>query len=111
MGIIADAEKIMISVQDSGIGIQEMDSSKLFRFFGKIDESGGNNISNNETGVGMGLAISQNIIRLLNEDRGQITFRSVYGEGSVFSFPIFYRLLPEFNEYYCIYIYFFLRNN
>ena len=49
-------------VTDTGIGIKEEDQTKLFQFFGKINDPG--NI--NKGGMGLGLTISKMIVNELN---------------------------------------------
>ena len=48
----------MIKVQDSGVGIKRHDRIKLFRLFGKLQNTKGMNTQ----GIGLGLVISDNIV-------------------------------------------------
>ena len=81
-------DKLITSVEDTGIGIKEEDLPKLFKFFGKIRE----NSELNPTGVGLGLAICKKLSERLG---GTISVKSVYGKGSTFSFSIACNLRPE----------------
>ena len=73
--------RIKFSVRDTGIGIKEEDLKSLFNAYERLDEekSGGSK------GIGLGLDISQKFAGILG---GEITCKSVYGEGSEFSFIV-----------------------
>lgn len=74
-------------VTDSGIGIRKEDQSKLFRLFGKLAQE---DPEINKYGIGLGLAISNNLAKLLDsssEDSG-LHVESTYGKGSVFWFYV-----------------------
>ena len=73
-------------VEDTGIGISQVDLFKLFRFFGCLAKSR----DINKGGMGLGLTISKMIIQQLG---GDIGVTSVEGKGSRFSFS-----LPLLNE-------------
>ena len=75
---------LKFSVKDSGIGIKESDKPKLFRLFSKLDQT---DKEINKTGVGLGLTISQSLVKLLdgNKERG-IGLKSESGKGSKFWF-------------------------
>jgi CheY-like chemotaxis protein len=76
-----------ISVKDTGMGIKDDDQLKLFRAFGKLDL--GDEMVINSSGVGLGLAISNEMVKLLGpKDCGGIQLQSTYGEGSSFSFTL-----------------------
>ncbi|MDR1248871.1 MAG: response regulator [Treponema sp.] len=79
-GIVQEDGKILLSfaVTDTGIGIRQEDTEKLFGSFSQVDSSKNYGIE----GTGLGLAISQNLCRLMG---GDITVQSVYGKGSVFT--------------------------
>jgi len=73
-------------IEDTGIGIREEDQAKLFKVFGRLehDDSGVN-----RQGVGLGLHISNNLVRALCPKEGEsIKVKSEYGKGSCFSFMI-----------------------
>jgi signal transduction histidine kinase/CheY-like chemotaxis protein len=69
---------LSFEVADTGIGIRQEDMEKLFGSFSQIDSVKNQGIE----GTGLGLAISRNLCRMMG---GEITVRSVYGEGSVFT--------------------------
>jgi len=60
---------------------------KLFQMYGRVDHK---NQSLNSQGVGLGLTISNNLVKLLNGslEKQNITVETKYGEGSTFSFDI-----------------------
>jgi CheY-like chemotaxis protein len=82
------AHKYIIRVTDTGVGIKPEDKPKLFQLFGKIDMEKKNEI--NKYGVGLGLAISQGLVRILNEnvEGAEIQVISEFGKGSCFFFPL-----------------------
>lgn len=75
------ADKLVISVQDTGVGIKNKDRIKLFKLFGKLQSTKGMNTQ----GIGLGLVISENIV---NQFNGRIAVTSKYGKGSTFAFSI-----------------------
>jgi len=79
-----DHTKVWFWVQDTGIGIKDEDKSKLFKAFGKLEDSA--NI--NTGGVGLGLSISNRLVKLLNDNEPDsfILLESEYGKGSKFMF-------------------------
>lgn len=79
---------VKFSVEDSGSGIKPDDIPKLFKLFGMIRNEESKKV--NKSGVGLGLAISQKLVRILNNKRegGEITVKSELGKGSIFSFII-----------------------
>ncbi|HBM16020.1 MAG TPA: hypothetical protein DD381_06740 [Lentisphaeria bacterium] len=74
---------ILISVQDTGIGIDEKDHIKVFERFYRVDKVKSRNLG----GTGLGLSIVKQIVKIHN---GSISLKSVLGEGSTFTliFPI-----------------------
>jgi signal transduction histidine kinase len=71
--------RLQIIVSDSGIGISEKDKARIFKPFEQADYS----TTRRYGGVGLGLAISQNIARSMG---GGITLTSEPGKGSEFIF-------------------------
>lgn len=73
--------KVIISVEDFGIGISKVNQKKVFERFFRL------NNSNSETfyGVGLGLDISSQII---HHHKGKIWVESTQGKGSLFNFSL-----------------------
>jgi len=72
---------IVISVEDTGIGIKEEDMDKLFRVFSRISVEG----RARQEGTGLGLYLSKKIANLLG---GDIAVESEFGKGSTFIFVL-----------------------
>ena len=72
---------IILTVQDSGIGIKEENIKKLFTKFERLD------VEKNTTteGTGLGLAITKKLVELMG---GKINVSSQYGSGSIFMVTI-----------------------
>ena len=73
-----DVCRLIISVEDTGIGIKQESIDKLFTKFQRLD------LEKNKTieGTGLGLAITKKLVDLMN---GRIMVQSVYGKGSKFT--------------------------
>jgi len=74
---------LLFDIKDSGIGIKEEDVEKLFLPFEQLDVRKNRNIK----GTGLGLAITYRICYLMG---GNISVKSTYGEGSIFSVTLPY---------------------
>eukprot|EP00826_Nyctotherus_ovalis_P064941 TRINITY_DN9536_c0_g1_i10.p1 TRINITY_DN9536_c0_g1~~TRINITY_DN9536_c0_g1_i10.p1 ORF type:complete len:504 (-),score=119.50 TRINITY_DN9536_c0_g1_i10:92-1603(-) len=74
----ASGAEVLITVKDSGVGIQEAALPKLFTEFGMLDE----HRAMNANGTGLGLFISR---RLMHGMGGEITVTSRYLKGSEFT--------------------------
>ncbi len=72
---------LVVSVRDTGIGIEEKHLHKIFDAFEQVDSSR----SKKYKGTGLGLALCKNLVRLHG---GLIWVKSSLGRGSVFSFAI-----------------------
>lgn len=77
---------IQISVQDTGVGIEEEDIPKIFDKFSQIE----NTLSRNTGGIGLGLTITKHFI---DAHLGGIKVESKKNEGSVFKV-----ILPVYEE-------------
>ncbi len=79
----AEDNRYILSVEDTGIGIQPEDLSGLFRPFHQIDSG----LSRKHEGTGLGLSICKRLIDMMG---GTIDVRSEWGKGSVFTirFPM-----------------------
>ncbi|MDR3191789.1 MAG: response regulator [Treponema sp.] len=69
---------LKMNVEDCGVGIKEENLDKVFGEFIQVDMTANRGIE----GTGLGLPIAK---RLCNAMGGDVTVRSVYGEGSVFT--------------------------
>jgi len=80
-----NTDYMMISVEDTGMGIKE-DKGKLFKIFCKLETE----TRVNTQGVGLGLTISNDLAKLLCGQMYQqgINLQSEFGKGSKFSFLI-----------------------
>lgn len=81
-----DICRLIISVEDSGIGIAKDKIDKLFTKFERFD------LDKNITieGTGLGLAITKRLVELMG---GKIVVQSVYGKGSKFTVAIDQRII------------------
>jgi two-component system, sensor histidine kinase ChiS len=75
-----DYNYLEVSVMDTGIGISKENQEKLFTMFGFLEDSS----ERNSHGIGLGLAISQQIV--MEFGGGKIDLISEIGEGSTFTF-------------------------
>ncbi len=73
--------RLLFCVEDTGIGMSEIDREKLFQPFSQMD----NSITRCFGGTGLGLAISHNLLQLMGSD---FTVTSVTEQGSRFSFEL-----------------------
>lgn len=73
--------QLMISVKDTGIGIQEENMNQLFGMFSQVDTKKNRKI----TGTGLGLAITKNLCELMG---GHIEVESEYGKGTTFTLSV-----------------------
>jgi signal transduction histidine kinase len=74
-------EVILISVEDTGIGMSEEDQNHIFtKFFRSADPK-----AREVPGTGLGLSITKNLVEMQG---GRIWFESEYGEGTMFRFTL-----------------------
>ncbi|CAD8126953.1 unnamed protein product [Paramecium sonneborni] len=81
------AKAIIISIQDSGMGIKSDNLKNLFQEFSRINDV--ENQKANPFGIGLGLMISNELAKLLSKNHSiGIQVQSEYGSGSKFYFEI-----------------------
>ena len=78
--------RLIISVEDSGIGIKQENLKKLFTKFERLEVEKQFTIE----GTGLGLAITKKLLDLMN---GTIIVQSVYGKGSKFTISLDQRIV------------------
>lgn len=79
---------LSVTVKDTGLGMSEENIQKLFTSFTQADSRR----NRQEGGVGLGLAISQALVRRMD---GAITVKSRPGKGSEFKFVVPQKVLDE----------------
>ncbi|KPA18937.1 Multi-sensor hybrid histidine kinase [Candidatus Magnetomorum sp. HK-1] len=85
---IGQKTRLKFTITDTGSGIPKHRIAYLFQSFSQLDES----MSRKHSGAGMGLAMSKQIVELMN---GEIGVESVEEEGSTFWFTVLFELVPE----------------
>ena len=78
MRVARVGERVRVSIRDTGIGMSSEEMARLFKPFQQVDSS----ITRRFGGTGLGLALSQRLIALMN---GVITVESRKGHGSTFT--------------------------
>lgn len=73
-----DGDRLVVDVQDTGVGISDEDLAKLFRKFSQVGDR-------KEGGTGLGLAISKSIVEAHG---GNVWVKSKLGKGTTFSFSL-----------------------
>lgn len=86
--LVMSGKKVVFEVEDNGIGINREDSKRVLKDFYRAQGA----IETGETGSGIGLAIARRLARQL---KGDLTFTSAEGEGSLFRFSLPYRRVSE----------------
>jgi signal transduction histidine kinase len=85
--------QILFRITDTGIGIPQDKIDEIFEPFNQVERI----ISRKRDGVGLGLAISKQLVELMG---GKIWAESVPGQGSTFSFTIQAVTIPGKREDY-----------
>jgi two-component system phosphate regulon sensor histidine kinase PhoR len=78
---VHEGDQILISVQDTGLGISEEDQPRIFERFFRSRQG----VSLKIEGSGLGLAITESIVQ---KHGGRIWFESVLGTGTTFYFTL-----------------------
>lgn len=81
-----DVIRLIISVEDSGIGIKPENIEKLFTKFERL----GVEKETTTEGTGLGLAITKKLVEMMG---GKVAVQSIYGEGSLFTLSIDQRIV------------------
>lgn len=84
--------QVVVSVEDSGVGIAEQDLPLIFQDYQQIIPQNKRGISSERRrhfGTGLGIPITQALVALHG---GQLTVKSTLGEGSTFTFTLPYLL-------------------
>ena len=79
---------LIVNIRDTGIGMNDTELEKLFSSFNQADTKR----NRQEGGVGLGLSISQAIVRKMG---GFITVKSTPGQGSEFQFTVPQKVVDE----------------
>ena len=86
--IKGDICRLIVSVEDTGIGIKRDSIDKLFDKFERLEEDRNTTIE----GTGLGLAITKRLVQLMH---GQLVVQSIYGKGSKFTVSIDQKIAPS----------------
>ncbi len=78
---ISDSHKLLTSVSDTGVGIKEEDQTKLFKAFGKLEDTQ----MMNPQGIGLGLHVCKKLVEAMG---GDISIHSRYLNGTTITFTI-----------------------
>ncbi len=86
--IKGDIIRLIISVEDSGIGIKKEKIDKLFTKFERLDVEKDSTVE----GTGLGLAITKKLVEMMG---GKIVVQSVYGKGSIFTISLDQKIVSK----------------
>jgi len=81
-----ESERVLVAVEDTGIGIDTAGLNKLFKPFERIDS----HLKIKTLGTGLGLYLTHSILKLLLG--GDIAVKSIVGKGSVFTVTLPYHM-------------------
>jgi two-component system phosphate regulon sensor histidine kinase PhoR len=82
VSVDADADSVITSVADHGVGIPRAAQDRIYERFYKVDRA---RVRGEASGTGLGLAIARHVIE---QHHGRIWVRSEEGAGSTFSFAL-----------------------
>lgn len=77
LGMEVVADKVKISVKDSGVGISQAQQKKLFERYERLDDA----YSRSQVGTGIGLSLTKHLVEI---NGGKIGVESEVGKGSTF---------------------------
>ena len=80
--------RLIVSVEDTGIGIKRDKIDKLFDKFERLEEDRNTTIE----GTGLGLAITKRLVQLMH---GELIVQSIYGKGSKFTIVVEQRIVND----------------
>lgn len=83
--------KVIVSIEDTGLGIPKNRIKSIFNRFSQIDDS----VKKQHEGSGLGLAISQDLAKLLD---GSITVESEFNKGSNFTITTLFKIAKDQNK-------------
>ena len=86
--IKGDIIRLIISDEDSGIGIKKEKIDKLFTKFERLDVEKDSTVE----GTGLGLAITKKLVEMMG---GKIVVQSVYGKGSIFTISLDQKIVSK----------------
>lgn len=78
VSLVPDERNLVLSVSDSGVGMDREEMAKIFNYFYRAEMGGTGRLE----GLGIGLSLVQEIVRL---HRGDIKVRSRPGQGTTFT--------------------------
>jgi len=78
LSVTSKNEKLVIKIEDTGIGIREEDLPKLFQAFEQLDKVKNRSV----VGTGLGLTICKSLVEMMG---GDILAESEYGKGTSFT--------------------------
>lgn len=78
---VRESDQYVVTVTDTGIGIQPEEAQRLFKPFSQIDTG----LTRKYEGTGLGLSICKNLVELMG---GRIWMESHPGRGSIFGFRL-----------------------
>lgn len=87
--ISIDGNKLVVKVSDTGLGISDKDKDIIFKAFEQVTKF------TNNSGIGLGLAISNKLCKLLG---GDLTLESILNKGSTFKAMIEYKPYSDFEK-------------
>jgi len=82
------ADRIEVTVTDSGIGIAEADLNRIFEEFQQVDSS----VGRQQQGTGLGLSLTRRFAILHG---GDVTVESAVGKGSIFTIRLPLKAAPQ----------------